>query len=166
MSSWIPFLHLHLRGSFPDPKCYEGVHRTAPSPQEAASPFNFSGARRSYTILGKRVGVEQRKVILTKGRNMQMWASREQRRPKKNSARGTTRSIWSTCSSTGCSQDAGENLYTSKPLGKSSQKLGKYMKERGRKTMTTENFLLEVSASSCNKPSYSRSRRKKMKHSS
>lgn len=55
-------------------KAYTVPH---PAHKRPASPFNFSRARRSYTILGKRVGVEQRKVILTNGHSMQMWASRE-----------------------------------------------------------------------------------------
>lgn len=73
------FLHLHVRHSLPDPKCDAGKHSalgTTPSPQEAVSPFNFSGDMTSYTILGKRVGKEQRKVILASGHSVQPWASR------------------------------------------------------------------------------------------
>lgn len=80
LTSWIAFLHRHLRDSLSDPKCDEGIHSapgTTPSPPKAASPFTVSGDSRCHTILGKGVGTEQRKVILTNDHNAQMWASKD-----------------------------------------------------------------------------------------
>lgn len=55
---------------------------TTPSPREAVRPFNFSGDSRSYTMLEKRVGIEQRKVTLANDHTVQMWASRDMRDSK------------------------------------------------------------------------------------
>lgn len=66
---FITFPHLHVRDRLSGPNVMSantvhGKHSappgTTPSPQEAVSPFNFSGDSRSYTTLGKRVGKEQK----------------------------------------------------------------------------------------------------------
>lgn len=63
---------------------------TTPSPREAVSPFNFSGDSRSYTMLGKRAGKEQRKVTLANDHTVQMWTSRHEGQQDKTLNTGQT----------------------------------------------------------------------------
>lgn len=95
----LPFPHQHLRDSLPDPNCEEAIHSapgTAPGPERAAGPCNFSGNSKRHTALGERAGIEEGTVILTNDHDVQMWASRDMGRTKVRSL-STGRTPGSTC---------------------------------------------------------------------